>query len=240
MIFRIHRNANYMTTSICHLRDTSLSWQAMGMLSFMLSCKEDFKFSIEGLTRCAANGNAATRSALKELRDKGYVVVTPIKEGGRVVEWNYDIYESPLDAENPHVEIPDVENPHVENRGQRNNIIEETPINNNILFNEEELSSIKPPIVPHKENRFVKPTLKEVAAYVAERKSDVNPQRFIDFYESKGWMVGSNHMKDWKAAVRTWEAKEVKQSKTIAYGNSDRCDGAASTAAPRQRDYSLR
>lgn len=240
MIFRIHRNANYITTSICHLRDTSLSWQAMGMLSFMLSCKEDFKFSIEGLTRCASNGNAATRSALKELRDKGYVVVSPIKLGGRVAEWNYDIYESPLDAANLHVEIPDVENPHVVNHGQRNNIIEETPINNNILFNKEELSSIKPPIVPHKEKRFVKPTLEQVAAYVAERKSDVNPQRFIDFYESKGWMVGSNHMKDWKAAVRTWEAKEVKQSKTTAYGNSDRCYGAASAAAPRQRDYSLR
>lgn len=53
--------------------------------------------------------------------------------------------------------------------------------------------------------RFVPPTLEEVAAYVAERKSNVVPQAFIDFYESKGWMVGKNKMKDWKAACRNAE-----------------------------------
>ena len=53
--------------------------------------------------------------------------------------------------------------------------------------------------------RFVPPTLEEVTAYVAERKSKVIPQAFIDFYESKGWMVGKNKMKDWKAACRNAE-----------------------------------
>ena len=40
-----------------------------------------------------------------------------------------------------------------------------------------------------------------------ERRNGVDPQRFIDFYETKGWMVGKNKMKDWKAAVRTWEQR---------------------------------
>ncbi len=53
--------------------------------------------------------------------------------------------------------------------------------------------------------RFVPPTLEEVTAYVSERKSKVIPQAFIDFYESKGWMVGKNKMKDWKAACRNAE-----------------------------------
>ena len=53
--------------------------------------------------------------------------------------------------------------------------------------------------------RFVPPTLEEVTSYVAERKSKVIPQAFIDFYESKGWMVGKNKMKDWKAACRNAE-----------------------------------
>ena len=53
--------------------------------------------------------------------------------------------------------------------------------------------------------RFVPPTLEEVTAYVTERKSRVVPQAFIDFYESKGWMVGKNKMKDWKAACRNAE-----------------------------------
>ena len=56
--------------------------------------------------------------------------------------------------------------------------------------------------------RFTPPTLDDVLAYVRERGSDVDPQRFLDFYASKGWMVGKNPMKDWKAAVRTWEKRE--------------------------------
>lgn len=56
--------------------------------------------------------------------------------------------------------------------------------------------------------RFVPPTLEDVAAYVAERKSPVIPQEFIDHYQSKGWMVGRNKMKDWRAACRNAEKWE--------------------------------
>ncbi len=53
--------------------------------------------------------------------------------------------------------------------------------------------------------RFAPPTLEEVKEYCKERGNGVDAQRFVDFYEMKGWMVGKNKMKDWKAAVRTWE-----------------------------------
>ena len=52
---------------------------------------------------------------------------------------------------------------------------------------------------------FKKPTLEQVTDYCKERNNDICPQTFIDFYESKGWMIGKNKMKDWRAAVRTWE-----------------------------------
>ena len=52
---------------------------------------------------------------------------------------------------------------------------------------------------------FVKPTVEEVREYCLERKNNVDPERFVNFYESKDWFVGKNKMKDWKAAVRTWE-----------------------------------
>ena len=55
---------------------------------------------------------------------------------------------------------------------------------------------------------FVKPTVEEVHAYCRERQSTVRAEAFVDFYESKGWMVGKSPMKDWKAAVRTWEQKD--------------------------------
>ncbi len=52
---------------------------------------------------------------------------------------------------------------------------------------------------------FTPPTAEEVKQYCSERHNSVDPQVFVDFYESKGWMVGKNKMKDWKACIRTWE-----------------------------------
>lgn len=55
------------------------------------------------------------------------------------------------------------------------------------------------------QTRFVKPTLEEVGAYCKERNNSVDIQRWFDYYESNGWKVGKNPMKDWKASIRTWE-----------------------------------
>lgn len=86
----------------------------------------------------------------------------------------------------------------------------------------------------HKENignicasprRFTKPSLDEVSAYCAERGNNVDAEKWYDYYESNGWRVGKNAMKDWKAAVRTWEKREdykpkgEKKSEVPKYGN---------------------
>lgn len=52
---------------------------------------------------------------------------------------------------------------------------------------------------------FVPPTLEEVKEYCKSRNNNVNPEQFYDYYTANGWLVGKNKMKDWKAAVRTWE-----------------------------------
>lgn len=78
--------------------------------------------------------------------------------------------------------------------------------------NSNEFSSVVPThSAPEGENaqkRFRRPSVDEVRAYCQERKNAVDPQGFVDFYESKGWMVGKSPMRDWKAAVRTWERTE--------------------------------
>lgn len=56
--------------------------------------------------------------------------------------------------------------------------------------------------------RFARPTLDEVAAYCLERKNTIDPQRFLDHYEANGWRVGKTPMRDWQAAVRTWEGNQ--------------------------------
>ena len=54
---------------------------------------------------------------------------------------------------------------------------------------------------------FVKPTIKEIDAYCKERRNNVDAEAFWNFYESKGWKVGGNPMKNWKAAIITWEKR---------------------------------
>jgi hypothetical protein len=68
---------------------------------------------------------------------------------------------------------------------------------------------------PHT-HQFIPPSLDEVKVYCQERKNKVDAERWHDFYSSKGWMVGKNKMKDWKAAIRTWE-REAKENYLPGY-----------------------
>ena len=79
-----------------------------------------------------------------------------------------------------------------------------------------------------KEKVFIKPTLEEIQNYCLERKNNVNPEQFYDFYESKGWFVGKSKMKDWRSAVRTWERnsfptkqKTKKESSVVYYSQEE-------------------
>lgn len=56
---------------------------------------------------------------------------------------------------------------------------------------------------------FIKPSINEVKQYCLERNNNINPEYFIDYYEANGWKVGKNPMKDWKAAIRTWEKRST-------------------------------
>ena len=66
-----------------------------------------------------------------------------------------------------------------------------------------------------KTSRFIPPTVEDVRAYCIERGNSISPEAFVDFYASKGWMVGKNKMKDWKAAIRTWEKGESRQQQPM-------------------------
>ena len=67
--------------------------------------------------------------------------------------------------------------------------------------------------------RFVKPTVDEIWAYCAERKNNIDPQHFWDYYEARGWKVGGRSaMKDWRAAVRTWEKNNFQTSPPKNHG----------------------
>lgn len=66
---------------------------------------------------------------------------------------------------------------------------------------------------------FIPPTVEEVGVYCTERGNGIDPEAFVDFYASKGWMIGKNKMKDWKAAVRTWEQGDKRKGVKANGGN---------------------
>ena len=72
-------------------------------------------------------------------------------------------------------------------------------------------------------NRFILPLLKDVKEYCKERGNNIDAESFIDFYSSKGWMIGKNKMKDWKASVRTWEKSNttIKPTRKLNIVQSD-------------------
>lgn len=81
-----------------------------------------------------------------------------------------------------------------------------SPNNIDIDNIEDNLDNNKPRVSVSKSS-FSKPTLDEVRAYCLERRNGIDPQSFLDHYDSNGWMVGRTPMKDWKASVRTWERR---------------------------------
>ena len=89
-------------------------------------------------------------------------------------------------------------------------------------YGEKEIEKeIETTVREEKKGRFAPPTLEEVTAYCLERRNGVDPQRFIDHYTANGWKVGKNTMKDWKAAVRTWEKDKPKFTKCMTAEKMD-------------------
>ena len=72
-----------------------------------------------------------------------------------------------------------------------------------------------------KRKRFEKPSISDIKQYCMERNNNVNAEQFFDYYESNGWKVGKNSMKDWKAAVRTWERSEYRKPATTKKSNTE-------------------
>ena len=71
--------------------------------------------------------------------------------------------------------------------------------------------NIKETNTKEKSSRFSPPSLEEVTAFCKERNNNIDPEQFIAFYESKGWKIGKNPMKDWKAAIITWEKRRKEE-----------------------------
>ena len=128
-IIRMNKSSDYTVMSNTHLKEKNMSLKAKGLLSLMLSLRDDWEYSIEGLVSICKESEVAVKSALNELKKFNYLKVTKLlpnqTETGRI-EYIYDIFEKPQQAiekqgvENLGVEILDVEIQALENQGQLN------------------------------------------------------------------------------------------------------------------------
>lgn len=194
-VFRINKNKDYTTMSNIHLKDKRISLKAKGLLSEMLSLPDDWNYSIKGLVSLNKEQETSIKATLKELQNFKYLIVTkqlPNETNSGKIEYIYDIFESPKQAAgNLPLDFLPLENLPLENRRLYNT--NNKRLNNKILNN--------------KNNIFKKPTIDQVQQYCQQRNNNIDAQSFIDFYESKDWMIGKNKMKNWQACIRTWERR---------------------------------
>lgn len=130
-IYRIVKDENYVVMDRRFLHNPHLSWKAKGILAYVLTLPNDWKFHIEELASHSTDGEKGLRAGWNELKELGYINRIPIREGQRIVSWETQIFEHPslnplhaengkvqdsLHADSVHVPFVDVASVHVQNR----------------------------------------------------------------------------------------------------------------------------
>lgn len=186
------------------LFDKRLSFGARILFCYLASKPDNWKIINQDII---TNLNISSDSIAKyfnELLETGWITrEREINEKGQYCGgYNYTIYSEPkvcLLGKNPNTEKVLIR----KNSGNNNNIISinniKTTNNMDIILAEEKAPK-----------NFVKPTIEEIASYCKEKSVNIDANQFYYFYESKGWMIGKNKMKNWKAAIMTWKRNSQK------------------------------
>ena len=247
MIFRTKKVNNYTTMSNEHLQDRRLTIEAMGVMSILLSYKDNWNVSAKQIARNTKTGEHAVRSALELLEKYGYLnKKRATRENGQFAGWIYYIFESPsMNKEfNGEIEKNDTEiiDDEFENREEIKNIEteqkhntneikiqkDETPVNLNhddkkfIEDKEKEMKTIRPVA------RMIisVPTITEIKKYCIENNYSVDPQYFYDYYNKRDWCCGNTPMLDWEFTLDNWEKRTKKLKKSAPNQNAkQRQDG---------------
>ena len=205
MVFRVNKTTDYTVISNYHLKDKNLSLKAKGMLSLMLSLPDDWDYSVRGLEKICLESKNTINRILNELERNRYLVRKRVYSDRKISEWEYNIYETNLCPQNEDLQNEDLQNEDIQN-GDNNKILNNKILNNKVL-----------------KNIYIKPTLEEVQEYCKERKNNVDPRKFYDYYEVNDWIDNKgNKVKNWKQKIITWEKHNTEEnSKTPDWFNED-------------------
>ena len=206
-VFRVNKTGNYTVISNSHFKEKEMSLKAKGLLSLMLSLPDEWDYSVNGLATLSRDGKDSVMTTLTELEQFGYLKRTRLcDEKGRYAGYDYDIYENPQ-TENPYTENPNTDKPNAENPPQ---------------LNTKESSTKKSNTKKSNTKRFTPPTLEEVEKYCQERKNNVDPKKFFDYFNASDWIDGKgNPVRNWKQKIITWES----YGRNDTNGNNDKNSG---------------
>lgn len=204
-VIRVNKTHDYTVMSNYHLRDKQLSLKAKGLLSQMLSLPDNWDYSIDGLCYLNKENMTAIKTALKELKECGYLVVTKqypnATESGRI-EYIYDIYEKP--QESLPEEKQEVENLPLENVPQTNNRV----INTNNKIHKK------------KYGEYGKVLLTD-AEYEKLKAEYSNADELVTYLDAAKAMKGYTYKSDY-LAIRKWVVRAVEEDKKRNYRGRNR------------------
>lgn len=195
-------------------RNSSLPLAAKGLYAYLAAfcgSGDECYPSVETILRETGVSRETFYKYMNVLVKAGIVEKQQINKNGRFGKTVYKLTHEINMSVLPNTIFPTAEEPTAENPTTNNNNIKNNSIkNNNNIYMCVQPEVDTPPEATRKKktSRFVPPTVEEVKQYCQENSYILDAQRFVDFYECKGWMVGKNKMKNWKAAVRTWVSKD--------------------------------
>lgn len=212
MIHRSEHKKDFVVIDLAIARNTALSSDAVRLLVFMLSCSDEWDFSIAGLSHQLGWDEKKTMRAVKDLKKAGHIEQIRKKgEKGCFSSCEWHIHESAILPKNHSVDEPQCGQPtvwinHDVDEPQCGKMVAISNINTKVI-------STKSNIKSKSSNRakFVPPTLEEVQSYCQTRNSDVDPKKFFEYYDAGGWKdAKGNPVKNWKQKLITWEGRQNK------------------------------
>lgn len=205
-----NENKQFSSTPISLINDDTIPDRARFIYVYMNAKPEGWEFFHEPMAKALKIGVDTLKKYIDILIERGWLEKGDQQnEKGKFGAVEYTLKAFRKKTSNKNTDTEKYRNGKIPQQDNNSTILN-SPINkdNSIILNnpvidkeEKRLSNDNP-----KNKRFVKPTIEQIQAYIDEKKLHFEADRFFDYYESKGWMVGKNHMKDWKAACRTWES----------------------------------
>ena len=172
--------------------------------------------------KCKDITSQKVRTALERFEKLGFLTSKSTNRNRLITIVNWQFYQDKAFSDNKQNNKLITSQQQADNKPitTNNNINNDNNVNND----NNNIMSDKPTAIS-KSKKFIPPSFEQVHAYCLERNNNIDPQAFIDYYSAVGWKVGSKAMKDWKAAIRTWERRNNQQ------GGQTQNDGLKNTCA---------